>query len=214
MRRALATIVFVALGALPLAGSTERLRPGATVTLSPQAQYAVFLKARNEALGAWLPSGEDLFEPWRLHLAATSALGWDEMFTVPRGATYFWYGPAGPPKVHLVYDPVHHVALYRQGCCAWEESVLTTASTPPPRTVKAANLSGVRSKRGIALGASPDAVRRAYGPARLHGSTKKPALRVLSYYRNQHVKYSGCGWFENFVFRANRLIEIQAGHGC
>ncbi len=61
---------------------------------------------------------------------------------------------------------------------------------------------------------SPAAVVRAYGPARLHASTTTAGLRVLSYYRDQHVPGSGCAWFENFVFRANRLIEIQAGHGC
>jgi hypothetical protein len=127
---------------------------------------------------------------------------------------YFVYGEAGPSRVALVYDSAHGLALYSQGCCAWQETVLATVSTPPPRAVAAANLAALRSRHGIPLGASPNAVRRAYGPARLYRSTTSRGLRVLAYYRDQHVTGSGCGWFENFVFRSNRLIEIQAGHGC
>lgn len=155
-----------------------------------------------------------MFEPWRRHRAAAAALGWNELFTIPREATFFWHGDAGPPKVNVVYDPVRHVALYSQGCCAWDETVLGTVLKPPPSAVKTADLGGTRTRRGIGMGASPDAVRRAYGPARLYPSTTTPGVRVLSYWRNQFVKGSGCAWFENFAFRTNRLIEIQAGHGC
>jgi hypothetical protein len=80
--------------------------------------------------------------------------------------------------------------------------------------VKSADLGAVRSRRGIALGASPAAVRRAYGPAQLYASTTTPGLRVLAYYRTQHTQGSDCGWYENFMFRANRLGTIQSGHGC
>lgn len=188
--------------------------PAQTRAPSYAAQYAAFLKFRNEALGKWLPAYEDIFEPSRRHRAADGPLGWNEMFTVPARATFFWYGPAGPPKVHVVYDPVRGIALYSQGCCSWQETVLAFVSKPPPRAVNTANLGAVRTPRGIGLGASPGAVRRAYGQAVLYPSTTKPRYRVLSYYRNQYTKGSACGWFENFVFRANRLIEIEAGHGC
>jgi hypothetical protein len=198
---------------LPTAASAAPV-PAATSTPAWAHDYATFLKRRNEALGAWLPVNESLFEPWRRHHAADGPLGWNEMFTVPASATNFWYGQAGPPKVNLVYDPRRRVALYEQGCCAWQETVLAEVSKPPPSPVRRANLRAMRTPRGIGLGVSPDAVRRAYGPAVLYRSTMKPELRVLSYYRNQHTKGSDCGWYENFVFRANRLIEIQAGHGC
>jgi hypothetical protein len=176
------------------------------------AQYAAFLRARNERLGRWLPQGEDLFEPWRRRMAAPAAVGWNELFTLPKDATSFWYRPTAR-RVLAVYDPRPRVVLYRQGCCAWEETVLGYAPEPPQH-VRTARLAAVRSRKGVPLGASPAAVVRAYGAASLHPSTTTPGLRVLSYYEDQHLRGSSCGWFENFVFRANRLIEIQAGHGC
>jgi hypothetical protein len=183
-------------------------------TPSPSTTYSSLHRARNETLAAWLPHGEDIFEPWRRHLAAQSPLGSNEMFSIPNNATSFVHGDAGPPRVSLVYDADLGVALYYQGCCAWQETVLMIAPKPPPQPVQAANLRAVRTPHGIGLGASPAAVLRAYGPARLHASTTTTGLRVLSYYRDQHVPGSACAFFENFVFRANRLIEIQAGHGC
>jgi hypothetical protein len=92
--------------------------------------------------------------------------------------------------------------------------VLMVAPKPPPQPVQTANLGAIRTRHAIVLGSSPAAVVRAYGPARLHASTTTAGLRVLSYYRDLHVPGSACARFENFVFRANRLIEIQAGHGC
>lgn len=186
----------------------------ATPGPSFDAGYRAFLKARNERLGRWLPHAEDLFEPWRRHLTASAPLDWNELFQLPKDATSFWYGEAGPPRVTAVYDPVRREVLYRQGCCAWEETVLVHAAMPPPAPLRTADLGAVRSRRGVALGSIPAAVVRAYGPARLHPSTTAPEFRVLSYYRKQHTQGSDCGWFENFVFRTNRLIEIQAGHGC
>lgn len=214
-RRALLLIATAVLVAFPIVARSAPVSPGPATAPALGAKYAVtFLKRRNDALGAWLPHGEDLFEPWRRHRAANGPLGWDEMFAMRRDATYFWYGNAGPSRVQAVYDPVRRVVLFEQGCCAWQETVLASVSTPPPDRLKTANLGALRSRRGVGLGASPSTVRRAYGPARLFPSTTARGLRILAYYRDQHTKGSACGWFENFVFRSNRLVEIQAGHGC
>lgn len=153
-------------------------------------------------LWRWMPHGEDMFQPWRRGLTSNAPLGDGEMFALPRDAT-------------IVYDPAHRVVLYYQGCCAYQETVLASVLTPPPKQLRTASLAALRTERGIGLGSSPNAVRRAYGRARLHRSTVSPGLRVLSYYREQRVPHSSsCGWFENFVFRANRLTEIQAVHSC
>jgi hypothetical protein len=159
------------------------------------------------AMWRWLPHGEDLFEPSRRHVAYDSAIGQREMIDERL--------QLGPPHATILYDADHGMVAYYQGCCAWQETVLASVTTRPPRALTPQNLAGLKSPRGIALGASPGAVLRAYGPATLHASTTTRGLRVLSYYRSQHAPGSpSCGWFENFVFRANRLIEIQAGHGC
>jgi len=152
-------------------------------------------------LWRWLPHGEDLFAPWRRGLTSPAPLGNAEMFALPGDA-------------RIVYDPQRRIVLYYDGCCAYRETVLAAVNGPPPRKIRTASLGAVRTVRGIALGASPAAVRQRYGPARLHRSTLSPALRVLSYYRSRRVPGSSCGWGENFVFRADRLTEIQAGYAC
>jgi len=126
----------------------------------------------------------------------------DERFTLLRRRT-------------VIYDARHHLVLYYLGCCAWEETVLASVRTPPPHAVPAGDLSAVRNPRGIALGVTPAVVRRAYGPARLHPSTTTPGRSVLSYVHEHRTPGStSCGWFDNFVFRRDRLVEIQAGWGC
>lgn len=213
MRRVWVVFALTVSAALPT-GEHAAVAQRVSATTAPKYVYPHYLRQRDAALTKWLPRGEDLFEPWRRRLAAPGPLGWDEMFKLPRRVTHFLYGDSGVHGVDVVYDPVHRIALYYQGCCAWQETVLASVAARPPRDVISADLGTRRTPRGIALGVAPSAVRRAYGPATMHRSTMNPALHVLSYWRDQHVKGSGCGWFDNFVFRDGRLIEIQAGHGC
>ncbi len=150
------------------------------------------------ALWRWLPHGEDLFEPWRRHLAMRIAHV-DPMFALRE-----WRHPA--------YDPAAGRVLYYQGCCAWQETVLARVRTAPPHAVPRAALATLRTPRGIGLGATVGAVRRAYGAAPLHASSTTAGLRVLSYY--EPLGPSNCGRFENFVFSRGVLVEVQAGDGC
>ena len=215
MRRAFAT-VFVALAGLPSSSAFAAPLPATvapTPYVLPAGRVGPWLTPTGKRLGAWIPQGEDLIEPWHRHLASTSpALAFGELADPPVRATWFRHGPT-LVRVQAVYDPVHRVVLYHQGCCGWDETVLARAPSPPEFVIRR-DLSAVRTRHGIALGASPSRVVHAYGPARFHPSTQSPGLRVLSYWRSQHVHFSGCAWFDNFVFRANRLIEIQAGHSC
>ena len=186
MRRALGVLAFATmLVALPFA------------TFAASMPWA----EADPVLWRWLPHAEDMFAPWRRGLTSPAPLGFAEMFALPGDA-------------RVVYDPVHRIVLYYDGCCAYQETVLATVAGPPPRKLPFASLGALRTAHGIALGASPRAVQRAYGPARLHRSTVAHELRVLSYYRDHRLTGSSCGWFENFVFRANRLTEIHAGHSC
>ena len=159
-------------------------------------------KMADPVLWRWLPHGEDMFAPQVRGLSAYASLGFDERFALPA-------------KTRIVYDPQRHVVLYYEACCASQMTVLGRVAGPPPgRTIPFASLGAVRTARGIGLGDSPAAVRRRYGPARLHRSTTSPRLRVLSYYRARPLPGSFCGWYENFVFRSNRLTEILAGYSC
>jgi hypothetical protein len=164
------------------------------------------LPSHKTRLGEWLLQGEDLFVLWRRRLASQSpVLAFGELADVPERATWFVYGTG--VKVQALYDRAHGLVLYHQGCCAWDEIVLARAPASPEALV-GRDLLAFRTRHGIGLGASAADVVAAYGPAHLHRSTKIADLRVLSYWRDQHVKGSGCAWFENFVFRGSRLIEI------
>jgi hypothetical protein len=215
MRTALSLIAWAAWTILPHGASAAPVPAtvAATPYVLPSGQVGPRLTPTGKRLGAWIPQGEDLIEPWHRHLASTSpALAFGELADPPVRATWFQHGPT-LVRVQAVYDPVHRVVLYHQGCCGWDETVLARAPSPPDFVIRR-DLSAVRTRHGIALGVSAARVVRAYGAARFHASTKAPGLRVLSYWRSQHAHFSGCAWFENFVFRGNRLIEIQAGHSC
>ena|ERR1700676_5557 len=215
MRRELSVLAWAAFAVLPhdasAAAAPVRVAPKPYVL--PSGRVGPWLTPTGKRLGAWIQQGEDLIEPWHRHLASTSpSLAFGELADPPVRATWFAFGPT-LVKVQAVYDPVHRVVLYHQGCCGWDETALARAPSPPEFVIRR-DLSAVRTRHGIALGASPSRVVHAYGPARFHPSTQSPGLRVLSYWRSQDVHFSSCAWFDNFVFRANRLIEIQAGHSC
>jgi hypothetical protein len=194
------------------------MRPGAVgvlalalVALRYAAEAASMpLAEADPVLWKWLPHGENMWQPYRRRLTSDSRLGPAEMFTIPSMTTV----ASKRATDNVVYDAVHRIVLYRDGCCDWEETVLAAVAEPPPRRVRFGQLGAVRTLRGIGLGAAPAAVIHSYGPARMHRSATKPALEVLSYYRDMHTPGSACGRYENFVFTADRLTEIHAGHSC
>lgn len=194
--------------------------------------------ACSEALGAWLPSSGYGYvaDQWR-HGRATRIQQRDGFmyenekpaspmylgFQGPDDGTFFVYGMAGPPRGHVVYDPVHHIAFYKQGCCSWDEVVAASHVAPPPKTVVARDLSTLRTVRGIYLGMHPSAVTRTYGASSLLTVSGHADVRMLAYTTWKPAKdvtgvgigFPGtCGQFENFYFRGDRLILIQFGNGC
>jgi len=192
--------------------------------------------ACNEALGAWLPGFGDAAEAWR-HGHATTIQQRDGFvyenekpasprflgFQGPDDGTFFVYGNAGPPKGHVVYDALHRVAFYQQGCCSWNEVVAASNTSHPPLLVVARDLSGLHTVRGIHLGMRPAEVTRIYGASSLLTVPGRAGVTMLAYTTwkplasGQSVgeAFGGtCGQFENLYFRADRLILIQLGNGC
>ena len=140
-------------------------------------------------------------------------------FVGPEDGTFFVAASAGnPPKGRVVYDQVHRIAFYQQGCCSWFDVVAAADVNPPPRKVILRDLSSLTTVRGIRLGDSMDVVTRIYGRAKPGSIPGYPSLVVLAYttwppLSKRHFS-SPCGQYETFVFRRNHLIYIQFGNGC
>ena len=182
------------------------------------------------AIGSWLPSYSESNNPWLEGHAGLihrrdgfvyegRTLGLDGRFgEAPRDGTFFVYGNAGPPKGYVVYDPAHRIAFYGQGCCSWFDLVAAANAPPPPKRVVHRDLSGLRTVRGVSLGMSPAEVMSIYGRVKFAPLRAHPRMQLLAYTTWPPVTKlatgSGCGQFQNFYFRARRLVLIQLGNGC
>lgn len=176
------------------------------------AQY--FPTTCSQALGEWLPqfATPDTFWDGATHITQRDNFsratnnGSIVVFTVEL------------QKAHVVYDKAHRIALYDTGCCSWSETVEAYAS-PPPKAVLDADLSALKTTRGVRLGMSRDAVTHIFGAAKAQAVPHHAGVSVLAYTtwptRDKLSKtHSECGQFENLYFQNDRLISIQLGNGC
>jgi hypothetical protein len=221
--------------ALVLYAVTSIALLGASPTPNPAVMEEgrhMFGSAWSPAIGAWLPSFGDGDEPWR-HGAATTIHQRDGFVyegTIliggywgslgPADGTRFVYGEAGPPKGHVVYDPIHHIAFFEQGCCSFDEVVAATDVAPPPKQVVTRDLSDLHTARGIRFGATSAEVMRIYGTSRPLSVSNHPELKMLAYTTWVSFKsleghsHSACGQMENFIFRRDQVVFIQFENGC
>ena len=129
--------------------------------------------------------------------------------------TSFAYAPSG--KGIVLYDPAHRTAFYAKGCCAWRGFALTANAGPPPQAVANADLSGVRTMRGVALGMTAAGVQRIYGPANSYDTKGRPGVTTLSYTTMKtkpNEPGAACAQFQSFSFRQDRLIAIELYVAC
>jgi hypothetical protein len=133
----------------------------------------------------------------------------------PRDGTFFVYGTAGPPNGHVVYDPAHHLAFYREGCCSWADAV--AAADAPPKTVVARDLRTLSTMRGVRLWQTEARVMSIYGKSTPLPVTGHPELSLLAYTSSQRFDayhQARCTQDENFFFRDDRLILIALLNAC
>lgn len=174
-------------------------------------------------IGAWLPTYGDSNNPWqegRVHYIHQS----DAFRMHANRGTFFVYGKAGPPRGHAVYDSAHRIAFYEQGCCSWHDVVAAADVGPPPTSVISRDLTRLRTIRGVHLGMSPAGVMSIYGRGKMRDVIAHLGITILAYttwppaagvVRRPVAVISGsCGQFENFYFRAKRLVLIQLGNAC
>lgn len=134
-----------------------------------------------------------------------------------KNGTYLVYGNTEPIKGHVLYDSAHKLVLYQEGCCAWRNTVLTSGVDSPPTSVHAADLSGVRTARGVALGMTQEQVLALYGHATRHPVPGASGVAMLSYttmHGNPSSNENACGQFQNFAFRDGKLFYIELLAGC
>jgi hypothetical protein len=191
--------------------------------------------AEAATLGAWLPDPNIGDVAWQKGQAAVTtqydyfvcggaraAVAKKESFDYAgsgcpliKKGTAFAYAPSG--KGSVLYDRAHRIVLYDKGCCAWRGFALTADVGPPPKPVSNADLSGVRTMRGVALGMTVAQVQRIYGPARLYDTKGRPGVATISY-TTMKTKFSepggACGQFQSFSFRQDRLISIELYVAC
>lgn len=211
LRRLLACVrVFSAIG-----GRCSRRRSGVP---------PFFGSACSEPMGRWLPQIPNARE---LRVAPTTVAdeivdpaGRGELeFMEQRGVyqgTLFVYGKAGPPKGHAVYDPLHRIAYYDEGCCSWHHVVIASNVLPPPKKIATRSLTRLKTKRGVELGVEATLIRSIYGPATQRVVAKAPDQSTLSYTRaiNHPAPYSPCEARTTFLFARNRLIGMDFTYSC
>jgi len=224
--RAFAMLLTLAASALPAA---------ATATPSPAAAHGA---AWNPAIGEWLPDPEIGFEAWRKKQAMvirgydyfvcgstakpalpTHDFNYAGSVCAPlKRGTAFVYGTAEPIKGNVVYDRTRGIVLFDKGCCAWRGFALTANVAPPPKPVSDADLSGVHTMRGVALGMTQKQLAHIYGAAAPHQAQGQPGLTTISYTTMRggpnDATADPCGQIQSFTFKADTLVSIELLSGC
>jgi hypothetical protein len=132
------------------------------------------------------------------------------------GGTFFVYGLAGPPRGHAIYDAVHHIAYYDEGCCSWHHVVLASNVKPPPKGLVSRSLVALRTKCGIKLGDPPSRIRATYGPAPFLAVAGAPEERRLRYVRAlvSPGMSPPCDATTTFLFERGRLVGMDFSQAC
>jgi hypothetical protein len=185
-----------------------------------------FGDACSEAIGKWLPRVPNALIARTLATrttvrdriidpAGSGPLTFLGLRGVYRG-THFVYGSAGPPQGHAVYDPVHRIAYYDEGCCSWHELVIASNAKAPPKTIATRSLIALRTQSGIRLGDNPSVIESVYGPAALRPVARASHQRTLSYYRviKYSKVYSPCDERTTFLFSDGRLTAMNVTDEC
>ena len=130
------------------------------------------------------------------------------------GATRFKVGNAGPVRYQMLYDRRHHVVLVGRGCCSYYDTLLI-ANVPPPRSsVAQADLSQMRTLRGVRLGMTLRSITRIFGsPAKQH-VLKRGGFTIVGYEKAPKT-VTPCVESPTFAFDVRqRLAGVYIYRGC
>lgn len=136
------------------------------------------------------------------------------------GCPEFQHGPQVQLQVYgmdhgwIYYDAVHRIAFFSKGCCSVSSYILSSGVVPPPRPLPRANLSAVRTHRGVSLGMSIAAVMAVYGRSAAHSLVGAPGTAVLYYSSGSLRPHTNCSQNQIFAFENDRLYYIELMMGC
>jgi hypothetical protein len=184
-----------------------------------------FGSACNEALVNWLPQVPDAEESRAaptsvrdeiVDPAGTGERRFLDMRGVYGGTFFVREAPGGPPRGHVVYDPLHRIAYYDEGCCSLHHVVISANVPPPPKKIVMRSLAALRTVRGIRLGAQPSAIQSIYGPATLRTVPGAPGEQTITYARaiTRPAPNSVCTAYTTFLFFTGRLTAIDFNEAC
>jgi hypothetical protein len=111
----------------------------------------------------------------------------------------------------VVYDPVHRIAFYSEGCCSFGYGVLMRTSTVAPAAVPRRDLGAMRTTRGVQLGMNASQVEAREGPAL---RTMGPAPNGRTALAYSTVLGADCVEQRTFVFARGRRDAIDVLQGC
>jgi hypothetical protein len=126
------------------------------------------------------------------------------------GATYGFM--VGKDTWTVVYDAVHRLAYYGEGCCAFGYGVLMRTTTAAPPSVPRRDLSRMRTVRGIRLGMNARQVQAREGPAPRALGPSRSGRTALVYTTTLGPR--NCVEQRTFVFGRGRLEAIDVLRGC
>jgi len=134
----------------------------------------------------------------------------------PVDGTFFVYGNAGPPKGNVVYDRVHRIVFYDEGCCAWHHVALVSGVSAPPKTIATRPLAGIRSTRGIRLGDPSAKVLAIFGAATPRSVPGVANEKTLTFERDiiNSKPSTPCEETMTFLFARDRLTAMDYGVAC
>ena len=191
------------------------------------------------SIGTWLPKIAPDFTPWGQAKATyhgrfdsfvcanaspapkASPSSFDYAMSrcpVLQGGTPTVFGSGEPQRGKAVYDAAHRIALSYSGCCAARSYVLAAGVGAPPITIRSADLSAVKTSRGVGLGTTMSDVVAAYGKAVPYlagtGASAVPVLSYTTFGSNPVHSSEACGQYQTFAFRAKKVTAIEIYAGC
>lgn len=222
-RLPLAALLVAVLGAAP--------SPAPQATMDAALCRRFYHGACSDAMGRWLPRALNVDYQWldqhARHINRLDHFVYEKQRQRssgplagegPEDGTFFVYGNAGPPKGHAIYDYAHHIAFYEEGCCAWHDVVAAADAPAPPKGIVARDLRNLRTLRGIRLGMTHAEVMHIYGRTIQRPAKGRARSTLLAYTTPIEFRSGGysntCGQWQNFVFRADRLVWIQLSNAC
>jgi len=184
----------------------------------------------NPRLARWLPHDLDAFDGWRRGDARLNTPP-DPFVLVRAGksrdfpeSTPVQHNVEGPATMGVfAADPVHHIVFMRTYCCGAGYQMLARTTGAAPVRLPLADLSGVRTRRGLHLGMSAREVVAKLGWTIRYRLAGRPSMTFMDYVTERKPfgpkpeveRYAGhCPYGMLIALRDDRVVSIALEQSC